>query len=102
MQNTILYIKAIVVSVCLSVCGDKQGKAGAGQGRAARVAILKQTWWCLFVWTKIGQCLEDSSSHCLVELMTNRAGQGRAGRPGQPLRGAVQGAIFIKEILGEN
>jgi hypothetical protein len=30
------------------------------------------------VWTKIGQCLEDSFSHCpfLVELVTNRAWQG--------------------------
>jgi hypothetical protein len=29
---------------------------------------------CLSVWTKIGQCLEDSSSHCLfcVELVCNR------------------------------
>jgi ribosomal protein S5 len=44
--------------VYLSVCGDKQGRVGAGQGRA--------------------------------------------GRPGQPLRGATQGAISIKEILGEN
>jgi len=40
------------------------------------------------VWTKIGQCLEDSSSHCPfpVEQVTNRAGrqgQGRAGRPGK-------------------
>ncbi len=38
----------------------------------------------LSVWTKIGQCLEDSSSHCPfpVELVTNRAGagQGRAAR----------------------
>jgi hypothetical protein len=53
------------------------------------------------VWTKIGQCLEDSSSHCPfpVELVTNRAG---AGRPGQPLWGAARGAISIKEILGEN
>jgi hypothetical protein len=32
-----------------------------------------------------------------VELVTNRA-----GRPRQPLRGAARGAIFIKEILGEN
>jgi hypothetical protein len=22
------------------------------------------SWTCLSVWTKIGQCLEDSSSHC--------------------------------------
>jgi len=28
--------------------------------------------------------------------------QGRAGRPGQPLRGAARSAISIKEILGEN
>ncbi len=28
--------------------------------------------------------------------------QGKAGRPGQPLRGARRGAISIKEILEEN
>jgi len=28
--------------------------------------------------------------------------QGRAGWPGQPLQGAVRGAISIKKILGEN
>jgi len=28
--------------------------------------------------------------------------QGRAGRPGQPLRGAGRGAISIRKILGEN
>jgi len=28
--------------------------------------------------------------------------QGRAGRPGQSLRGAARGAISIKKILGEN
>ncbi len=106
---------------------DRAGQ-GQGQGRAARVDtrtlflvtlaflgryllatphelfpamayILKQTWWCLFVWTKIGQCLEDSSNHCSfpMELVTNRARW-----PGQPLWGAMRGAIFIKEILGEN
>jgi hypothetical protein len=31
-----------------------------------------------------------------VELVTNRV-----GRPGQPLRGAMRGAISIKEILEE-
>jgi hypothetical protein len=56
-----------------------------------------------------GQCLEDSSSHCPfpVSVCGDKqgkagAGQGRAGRPGQPLRGAGRGAISIKEILGEN
>ncbi len=62
----------------------------------------------LSVWTKIGQCLEDSSSHCPfpVELVTNRAGagQGMAGQGGQGSRcgGAARGAISIKEILREN
>jgi hypothetical protein len=28
--------------------------------------------------------------------------QGKAGQPGQPLRGAGRGAISIKKILGEN
>ncbi len=31
--------------------------------------ILKQTW-CLSMWTKIGQCLEDSSNHCPFLYMT--------------------------------
>jgi len=50
-----------------------------------------------------GQCLEDSSSHCpfpVVSVCGDK--QGKAGRPGQPLRGARRGAISIKEILGEN
>jgi len=63
------------------------------------------------VWTKIGQCLEDSSSNYPFPVVTNRAGagqgQGRARRPRQPLQGARQSAISksaisIKEILGEN
>jgi len=86
--------------VCLSVCGDKQGKAGAGQGRAARVAILKQTWWCLSVWTKIGQCLEDSSSHCPVELMTNRAGAGQGGQ-GSRCGGSCKVPFLLKKSLGK-
>jgi len=49
---------------------------------------------CLSVWTKIGQCLEDSSSHCPFLVVTNKAGQGRARRPGQPLRGARRGLII--------
>jgi hypothetical protein len=35
-EDAILYIKATVVSFCLSVCGDKQGRAGAGQGGQGR------------------------------------------------------------------
>jgi hypothetical protein len=50
----ILYIKATLVSICLSVCGDKQGRAGARQG--------------------------DQGRHRCFQLQT---GQGRAGRPGQ-------------------
>ncbi len=57
----------------------------------------------LSVWTKIGQCLEDFSSHCPfpVELVTNRAGAGQGGQ-GSRCGGAAGGAISIKEILGEN
>jgi hypothetical protein len=32
----------------------------------------------------------------------DKQGEGRAGRPGQPLWGAARGAISIKEIVGEN
>jgi hypothetical protein len=32
----------------------------------------------------------------------DKQGEGRAGRPGQPLWGAARGAISIKEILREN
>jgi len=63
--------------------------------------ILKQTW-CLSVWTKIGQCLENSSSHSLPVPCGAGDKQGRTGRPRQPLRGAARGAISIKEILEEN
>jgi hypothetical protein len=68
----ILYIKANMVSVCLSV------------------------------WTKIGQCLEDSSSHCPfpVELVTNRAG---AGQGGQGSRCGVPREVpfLLKKSLGK-
>jgi hypothetical protein len=57
---------------------------------------------CLSVWTKIGQCLEDSSSHCpfpvALSVMTNRAGQGgqgsRCGGPGEV-------PFLLKKSLGK-
>jgi hypothetical protein len=52
------------------------------------------------VWTKIGQCLEDSSSHCPfpVELVTNRAGQGGQGsRCGGP----HEVPFLLKKSLGK-
>jgi hypothetical protein len=62
--------------------------------------ILKQTWWCLSLWTKIGQCLEDSSSHCPfpVELVTNRAGQGGQG---SRCRGPCEVPFLLKKSLGK-
>jgi hypothetical protein len=59
------------------------------------------------VWTKIGQCLEDSSSHCPfpVELVTNRVGQGqgRAGQGGQGSRcgGPREVPFLLKKSLGK-
>jgi hypothetical protein len=52
----------------------------------------------LSVWTKIGQCLEDFSSHCPfpVELVTNRV-----GRPGQPLWGPREVPFLLKKSLGK-
>jgi hypothetical protein len=52
------------------------------------------------VWTKIGQCLEDSSNHCPfpVELVTNRAGQGGQGsRCGGPR----EVPFLLKKSLGK-
>jgi hypothetical protein len=52
------------------------------------------------VWTKIGQCLEDSSSHCpfAVELVTNRAGQGgQAAAVGGPR----EVPFLLKKSLGK-
>jgi len=62
--------------------------------------ILKQTWWCLFVWTKIGQCLENSSSHCPypMELVTNRAGQGGQG---SRCRGPREAPFLLEKSLGK-
>jgi hypothetical protein len=63
----ILYIKA-TVSVCV--------------GSAWKILpVTARSLWCLSV------CGDK---------------QGRAGWPGQPLRGAGRGAISIKKILGEN
>jgi len=46
------------------------------------------------VWTKIGQCLEDSSNHCpFFVRVENPWGQGRAGQGGQGRAGV--GAICL-------
>jgi len=52
---------------------------------------------CL-VWTKIGQCLEDSSSHCTFPVVTNRAGWG-----GQGSRCVGPGEVpfLLKKSLGK-
>jgi hypothetical protein len=62
---------------------------------------------CLFVWTKIGQCLEDYSSHCPfpVELVTNKAGagQGMVGQGGQGGRcgGSREVPFLLKKSFGK-
>jgi hypothetical protein len=57
---------------------------------------------CLSVWTKIGQCLEDSSSHCPfpVELVTNRAGA-RQGGQGSRCGGPREVPFLLKKFLGK-
>jgi hypothetical protein len=70
--NCILYIKANSLSICLFVCVDKNW------------AVPRRFFQSLFIPCGAGDK------------------QGRVGRPGQPLWGAARGAIFIKEILGEN
>jgi hypothetical protein len=54
------------------------------------------------VWTKIGQCLEDSSSHCPfpVELVTNRAGAGQGGQ-GSRCGGPREVPFLLKKSLGK-
>jgi hypothetical protein len=56
----------------------------------------------LSVWTKIGQCLEDSSSHCPfpVELVTNRAGAGQGGQ-GSRCGGPREVPFLLKKSLGK-
>ncbi len=58
--------------------------------------------WCLSVWTKIGQCLEDSFSHCPfpVELVTNRAGAGQGGQ-GSRCGGPREVPFLLKKSLGK-
>ncbi len=53
---------------------------------------------CLSVWAV------PARIHCPFPVSLSVCGdkQGRAGRPGQPLRGAGRDAISIKEILGKN
>jgi hypothetical protein len=79
LEILILYIKANMVSVRLSVWTK-----------------------CLSVWTKIGQCLEDSSSHCPfpVELVTNRAGAGQGGQ-GSRCGGPREVPFLLKKSLGK-
>jgi hypothetical protein len=56
----------------------------------------------LSVWTKIRQCLEDSSSHCLfhVELVTNRAWAGQGGQ-GSRSGGPCEVPFLLKKSLGK-
>jgi hypothetical protein len=58
--------------------------------------------WCLSVWTKIGQCLEDSFSHCPfpMELVTNRAGAGQGGQ-GSRCGGPREVPFLLKKSLGK-
>jgi len=89
---------------------SKHGVCPCGQklGSAWKIFLVTaRSLWSKYggVWTKIGQCLEDSFSHCpfLVEqIWWCMFVVGRAERPRQPLREAGRGAISIKEILGEN
>jgi hypothetical protein len=50
------------------------------------------------VWTKIGQCLENSFSHCPFPVVTNKARQG-----GQGSRCGVLGEVpfLLKKSLGK-
>ncbi len=71
------------------------GTGGGGQhGRAGARALS--------VWTKIGQWLEDSSSHCPfpVELVTNRAGAGQGGQ-GSRCGGPREVPFLLKKSLGK-
>jgi len=54
------------------------------------------------VWTKIGQCLEDSSSHCPFLVVTNRAGQGQ-GRAAKVAAAGGPGKVpfLLKKSLGK-
>ncbi len=70
------------------------------------ILYIKATW-CLSVWAVPGRFFQSLPVPCgahSLSVVTNRAGQGqgKVGRPGQPLRGVRRGAISIKEILGEN
>ncbi len=54
------------------------------------------------MWTKIGQCLEDSSNHCPfpVELVTNRARAGQGGQ-GSSCGGPREVPFLLKKSLGK-
>jgi len=123
-QTPRLYIKANVVSICL--CGQKLGNAwkillvtarslwnlvcpyvcdttfscksifyvSAAEPTIGKSIVVWNAWLARSLWSPFSVC---GDKHDRVG-----AGQGRAGRPGQPLRGAGRGAISIKEILGEN
>jgi hypothetical protein len=75
--------------------GDRAGRGQHGRGMTGRGGAR-----ALSVWTKIGQCLEDSSSLCPfpVELVTNRAG---AGQGGQGSRCGGEVPFLLKKSLGK-
>jgi hypothetical protein len=77
--------------------GASMGGGGHGRGRTGRGEAR-----ALSVWTKIGQCLEDSSSHCPfpVELVTNKAGA-RQGGQGSRCGGPREVPVLLKKFLGK-
>jgi len=63
----------------------------------SRLNISFRTLSILYIKAMLGRFFQSLPIPCGVGDK-----QGKAGRPGQPLRGAARGAISIKEILGEN
>jgi hypothetical protein len=57
-----IYIYIYIYSISLSICPGCYILNPCEQGVVFVFNV--PSWTCLSVWTKIRQCLEDSSSHC--------------------------------------
>ncbi len=90
--------------VYMSVVTNRAGQGRANTrpldlmvARSNRLNGLLKQQWCLSVWAVPGRLFQSLPVPC-----SDKQGRGRAGQPGQSLRGAGSGAISIKKILGEN
>jgi hypothetical protein len=92
-------IKLAVVRLCVCLSWFKEtGDFTMSEGHRYPLVLYIKATWCLSMWTKIGQCLEDSSSHCPFPVELVRSGW--QNRIGEVITGAGQGRAVRAAVAG--